>query len=196
MCLNTKPSPVARWVARLQDRKRRGFARPLLRTLSSPSQIPLATAETVEILRRQRRTQEHIAAELGISPQPASRASSGRAAGACSRPWSRNCPGHATSARSPARSSASTSRKHGRFGRIGHRLLQRPRCHRRARADRQWHATGRRRSPAPANATASSTSEPTPQTPLEASQLAVENDPKGHAACVLEGRQGWDLDLQ
>ena len=41
--------------------------------LSSPSQTPLATADAVEALRRQRRTQEHIAAELGISKATVSR---------------------------------------------------------------------------------------------------------------------------
>ena len=37
------------------------------RPLSSPNQIPLATANGVENSRRERRTQEHIAAEIGIS---------------------------------------------------------------------------------------------------------------------------------
>ena len=43
------------------------------RPLSSPSQIPLATGDAVERLRRERRTQEHIAAELGISKASVSR---------------------------------------------------------------------------------------------------------------------------
>ena len=37
------------------------------RPLSSPNQTSRATADAVEVLRRQRRTQEHIAGELGIS---------------------------------------------------------------------------------------------------------------------------------
>ena len=41
--------------------------RPPLKTPSSPSQISFATTDAVEILRRQRRTQEHIADELAIS---------------------------------------------------------------------------------------------------------------------------------
>src|SRR4029450_3235338 len=54
---------------------RRGgwLARSILKTLSSPSQIPLATADAVENLRRERRTQEHIAAEIGISKASVSR---------------------------------------------------------------------------------------------------------------------------
>ena len=40
---------------------------------SLPSQIGLATADDVERLRRERRTQEHIAAELGISRASVSR---------------------------------------------------------------------------------------------------------------------------
>jgi hypothetical protein len=43
------------------------------RPLSSPNQIPLATADAVENLRRKRRTQEHIAAEIGISKASVSR---------------------------------------------------------------------------------------------------------------------------
>jgi transposase InsO family protein len=41
--------------------------------LSSPSQTSLATADAAEALRRQRRTQEHIAGELGISKATVSR---------------------------------------------------------------------------------------------------------------------------
>ncbi len=43
------------------------------RPLSLPSQTPLATCDAVEALRRQRRTQAAIAAELGLSPATVSR---------------------------------------------------------------------------------------------------------------------------
>jgi transposase InsO family protein len=43
------------------------------RPVSSPGQIPPATADAVETLRRQRRTQQHIADELGISKASVSR---------------------------------------------------------------------------------------------------------------------------
>jgi transposase InsO family protein len=71
---NTTPKTVAKWVARykaegvvvgLRDRSSKPF--------SSPSQIPRATADAVECLRRQRRTQEHIAGQLAISRASVSR---------------------------------------------------------------------------------------------------------------------------
>ncbi len=65
---NTTPKTVAKLVARFRE----GGAGALLdrssRPLSSPSQTPPATCDAVEALRRQCRTQAHIAAEIGLSP--------------------------------------------------------------------------------------------------------------------------------
>jgi transposase InsO family protein len=57
----------------LPHRRSGWLARPLLKTLSSPSKTPLATRDAVETLRRQRRTQQHIAEALGLSPATVSR---------------------------------------------------------------------------------------------------------------------------
>jgi transposase InsO family protein len=70
---NTTPKTVAKWVARHEAEGVVGLRDHSSKPLSSPSQISLATADAVEILRRERRTQEHIAAELGISKASVSR---------------------------------------------------------------------------------------------------------------------------
>jgi transposase InsO family protein len=70
---NTTPKTVAKWVARFKAEGVVGLRDRSSRPLSSPSQTSLATADAVEVLRRQRRTQEHIAGELGISKATVSR---------------------------------------------------------------------------------------------------------------------------
>jgi transposase InsO family protein len=70
---NTTPKTVAKWVARYKAEGAVGLRDRSSKPLSSPSQIPLATADAVESLRRQRRTQEHIADELAISRASVSR---------------------------------------------------------------------------------------------------------------------------
>jgi transposase InsO family protein len=70
---NTTSKTVAKWVARYLAEGVVGLRDRSSRPLSSPSQIPLATADTVESLRRQRHTQQHIAGELAISKASVSR---------------------------------------------------------------------------------------------------------------------------
>ena len=70
---NTTPKTVVKWVARYKAEGVVGLCDRSSKPLSSPSQIPLATADAVEDLRRQRRTQEHIAGELAISRASVSR---------------------------------------------------------------------------------------------------------------------------
>jgi transposase InsO family protein len=70
---NTTPKTVAKWVARFKAEGVDGLRDRSSRPHSSPSQIPVAIAGAVERLRRERHTQEHIAAELGISKASVSR---------------------------------------------------------------------------------------------------------------------------
>ena len=70
---NTTSKTVAKWIARYKAEGVDGLRDRSSRPLASPSQIPRATADAVEGLRRQRRTQEHIAAELAISKASVSR---------------------------------------------------------------------------------------------------------------------------
>src|SRR5262245_19955237 len=70
---NTTSKTVGKWVGRFCAEGVDGLRDRSSRPLSSPSQIPLATADGVENLRRERRTQEHIAAEIGLSNTSVSR---------------------------------------------------------------------------------------------------------------------------
>jgi transposase InsO family protein len=70
---NTTAKTVVKWVARYKAEGVVGLRDRSSRPLSSPSQISIATADAVESLRRQRRTQEHIAGELAISKATVSR---------------------------------------------------------------------------------------------------------------------------
>ena len=70
---NTTPKTVAKWVRRFREHGVAGLRDRSSRPLSSPSQTPRATCDTVEVLRRQRRTQATIATELGLSPATVSR---------------------------------------------------------------------------------------------------------------------------
>jgi transposase InsO family protein len=70
---NTTPKSVAKWVDRFRKEGVDGLRDRSSRPLSSPSQTSQATCDAVELLRRQRRTQQHIAAELAISKASVSR---------------------------------------------------------------------------------------------------------------------------
>ena len=70
---NTTPKTAAKWLERFRIEGVDGLRDRSSRPLSSPVQIPLATADSVERLRRHRHTQEHIATELAISKASVSR---------------------------------------------------------------------------------------------------------------------------
>jgi transposase InsO family protein len=118
---NTTPKTVTKWVARFKAQGVVGLRDRSSKPLSSPSQIPLATADAVEALRRQRRTQEHIANELAISKATVSRILSRRGLSLLSalepqrpRPrYEREKPGEIIHI---------DIKKLGRFNAIGHRI--------------------------------------------------------------------------
>lgn len=118
---NTTPKTVAKWVERFRTEGVEGLRDRSSRPLSSPSQIPLATADVVESLRRQRHTQVHIAGELGISKASVSRILWRRGLSLLSalepqdpRPrYERDKPGELIHI---------DIKKLGRFNRIGHRI--------------------------------------------------------------------------
>jgi transposase InsO family protein len=64
---------VTKWVKRFRAEGVDGLRDRSSRPLSSDSQIPQATCDAVEVLRRQRYTGKQIARELGISPATVSR---------------------------------------------------------------------------------------------------------------------------
>jgi transposase InsO family protein len=118
---NTTPKTVAKWV----DRFRKGGLEALhdrsSRPHSSPSQTPASLCEAVEVLRRQRRTQATIAAELGLAPATVSRILARRGLSRLSaiepappRPrYERPAPGEIIHI---------DIKKLGRFNRVGHRI--------------------------------------------------------------------------
>lgn len=118
---NTTAKTVAKWVARYRAEGVVGLRDRSSKPLSSPSQISPATAHAVEILRRERRTQEHIAAELGISKASVSRILKRRGLSLLSslepqepRPrYERQAPGEIIHI---------DIKKLGRFNAIGHRI--------------------------------------------------------------------------
>lgn len=70
---NTTAKTVAKWVRRFREERAAGLKDRTSRPHTSPSQIPPALCEEVESLRRERRTQVAIAAELGLAPATVSR---------------------------------------------------------------------------------------------------------------------------
>jgi len=118
---NTSARTVAKWVKRFRTQGIAGLRDRSSKPHSSPSQIPLATADAVERLRRERRTQAHIAGELAISPASVSRILRRRGLNLLSalepqdpRPrYERDKPGELIHF---------DIKKLGRFSRIGHRI--------------------------------------------------------------------------
>lgn len=118
---NTTAKTVAKWVERFKAGGAEGLRDRSSKPLSSPSQTPLATCETIEALRRQRRTQAAIAAELQLSPATISRVLKRRGLSLLSaiepaepRPrYERNTPGEIIHI---------DIKKLGRFNAIGHRI--------------------------------------------------------------------------
>ena len=70
---NTSPKTVRKWVERFCSEGVVGLRDRSSRPHTSPSQTPPDACDAVEALRRQRRTQETIAAELGLSKATVSR---------------------------------------------------------------------------------------------------------------------------
>jgi transposase len=70
---NTTPKTVAKWVKRFREEGVEGLRDRSSRPHSSPSQTEPATCAVIEMLRRQRRTGQQIAAEVEVSPATVSR---------------------------------------------------------------------------------------------------------------------------
>jgi len=70
---NVAAKTVAKWVKRFRAEGVEGLRDRSSRSLSSPSQTPVATCTEVEVLRRQRHTGKQIATEVRVSPATVSR---------------------------------------------------------------------------------------------------------------------------
>lgn len=125
---NTTPKTVRKWVDRFRTLGVDGLRDRSSRPLSSPSKTPLATRDTVEALRRQRHTQQHIAETLGLSPATVSRILRQRGLSLLSalepqqtRPrYERETPGEIIHF---------DIKKLGRFDRVGHRITGNRKSH-------------------------------------------------------------------
>lgn len=120
---NTSPKTVGKWVKRFKEGGVDGLRDRSSRPHSSPSQTPPATCTSIEALRRQRRTGQQIAAEVGVSPATVSRVLrrlglnrlSALEPAAPVRRYEREHPGEMIHI---------DIKKLGRFNRIGHRITK------------------------------------------------------------------------
>lgn len=118
---STTAKTVAKWVRRFRKCGAGGLCDRSSRPHSSPGQTPVATADRVEVLRRERRIQAQIAVELGISKATVSRILRRRGLSLLSslepaqpRPrYERETPGEIIHI---------DIKKLGRFNRVGHRI--------------------------------------------------------------------------
>jgi transposase InsO family protein len=128
---NTTPKTVAKWLARFKAEGQAGLRDRSSRPLSSPSQTSPTTADAVEALRRQRRTQQHIATQLAISKATVSRILARRG-------LSRICdlqphqPRPRYERATPGEIVHLDIKRLGRFDKIGHRITGRKTGHRRS----------------------------------------------------------------
>lgn len=120
---NTSPKTVAKWVKRFCAEGMNGLRDRSSKPLSSPSQILPSTADAVESLRRQRCTQEQIAAELDISKASVSRILKRRGLSLLSA-LEPQTPRPRYERASPGEIIHIDIKKLGRFNRTGHRITR------------------------------------------------------------------------
>lgn len=118
---NTTAKTVAKWLRRFREEGVAGLADRSSRPHSLPSQTSLFTCEAVEVLRRERCTQDHIARQLGLSQATVSRILKQRGLSLLSalepkeprKRYERETPGEIIHI---------DIKKLGRFNRVGHRI--------------------------------------------------------------------------
>jgi transposase InsO family protein len=120
---NTSPKTVAKWVNRFREEGVDGLRDRSSKPLSSPSQIPLSTADAVESLRRQRCTQEQISVQLDISKASVSRILKRRGLSLLSA-LEPQTPRPRYERASPGEIIHIDIKKLGRFNRTGHRITR------------------------------------------------------------------------
>jgi len=120
---NTTPKTVGKWVDRFRKEGVDGLRDRSSRPLSSPDQIPLAICDAAESLRRQRCTQEQIAAQLAISRASVSRILKRRGLSLLSA-LEPQPPRPRYERASPGEIIHIDIKKLGRFNRTGHRITR------------------------------------------------------------------------
>jgi transposase InsO family protein len=120
---NTTVKTVSKWVDRFLAEDVEGLRDRSSKPLSSPSQISLAACDAAESLRRQRCTQEQIAAQLGISKASVSRILKRRGLSLLSA-LEPQTPRPRYERASPGEIIHIDIKKLGRFNKIGHRITR------------------------------------------------------------------------
>jgi transposase InsO family protein len=120
---NTTMKTVSKWVGRFLAEGVEGLRDRSSRPLSSPSQIPPATCDAAESLRRQRCTQEQVAASLRISKASVSRILKRRGLSLLSA-LEPQLPRPRYERASPGEIIHIDIKKLGRFNRTGHRITR------------------------------------------------------------------------
>jgi transposase InsO family protein len=120
---NTTAKTVGKWVGRFLAQGMEGLRDRSSKPLSSPDRISLATCDVVESLRRQRCTQEQIAAQLHISKASVSRILKRRGLSLLSA-LEPQAPRPRYERASPGEIIHIDIKKLGRFNRTGHRITR------------------------------------------------------------------------
>ncbi len=118
---HTTPKTVGKWVRRFREEGPAGLRDRSSRPHASPSQTPIAICDAVEALRRERRTQEHIARQIGLSKATVSRILSRRGLSLLSS-LEPATPRPRYERASPGEIIHIDIKKLGRFERVGHRV--------------------------------------------------------------------------
>lgn len=118
---HTTPKTVGKWVKRYCERGLDGLRDRSSRPRSMPSQTALATRDAVEALRRDRKTQDQIAVELGLSRATVSRILKKRGLSLLSALEPRE-PRPRYERETPGEIIHIDIKKLGRFNRVGHRI--------------------------------------------------------------------------
>ena len=119
---NTTPKTVSKWVGRFLEQGVRGLRDRSSRPHSLPSQTPQTTRDAIEVMRRQRHTQAHIAAAFGLSPATVSRVLKPRGLSLLSALEPQEPPRPRYERATPGEIIHIDIKKLARFRKIGHRM--------------------------------------------------------------------------
>jgi transposase InsO family protein len=119
---NTSAKTVAKWVKRFLAHGVGGLRDRSSRPHSLPSKTPAATCDAIEVMRRQRHTQAHIAAAFGVSPATVSRVLKPRGLSLLSALEPQEPPRPRYERATPGEIIHIDIKKLARFRKIGHRM--------------------------------------------------------------------------
>ncbi|MBV9430021.1 MAG: IS481 family transposase [Bradyrhizobiaceae bacterium] len=119
---NTTPKTVRKWVRRFRAEGLGGLQDRSSRPHSMPSKTPISTCDAIEVMRRQRHTQAHIAAAFGVSPATVSRVLKPRGLSLLSALEPQPAPRPRYERATPGEIIHLDTKKLARFRKVGHRM--------------------------------------------------------------------------